>query len=74
MRLSIWMTLFELVHDTLSATNRMCNILTILPQLTQEFQFPVAAFHHAHEAYLVPDVLKKAYGQISNTSVTIAEN
>lgn len=31
-------------------------------QLTQEFQFPVAAFHHAHEAYLVPDVLKKAYG------------
>ncbi|KAK7692722.1 hypothetical protein QCA50_004355 [Cerrena zonata] len=30
-------------------------------RLTQEFQFPVAAFHHAHEAYLVPDVLKKAY-------------
>ncbi|CAL1706960.1 unnamed protein product [Somion occarium] len=30
-------------------------------RLSQEFQFPVAAFHHAHEAYLVPDVLKKAY-------------
>ncbi|KAJ3936108.1 MAG: carbohydrate esterase family 9 protein [Lentinula lateritia] len=25
--------------------------------------FPVAAFHHAHETYLVPDLLKKAYGQ-----------
>ncbi|CCM03596.1 uncharacterized protein FIBRA_05734 [Fibroporia radiculosa] len=30
-------------------------------RLTNEFQFPIAAFHHAHEAYLVPDTLKKAY-------------
>ncbi|KAI0690099.1 hypothetical protein BC835DRAFT_1281669 [Cytidiella melzeri] len=30
-------------------------------RLTNEFQFPVAAFHHAHEAWLVPDVLKRAY-------------
>ncbi|KAL6305041.1 carbohydrate esterase family 9 protein [Sparassis latifolia] len=31
-------------------------------RLTNEFRFPISAFHHAHEAYLVPDVLKKAYG------------
>ncbi|KAJ3568393.1 hypothetical protein NP233_g5742 [Leucocoprinus birnbaumii] len=31
-------------------------------RLTNEFEFPVAAFHHASEAYLVPDVLKRAYG------------
>ncbi|OCH88859.1 carbohydrate esterase family 9 protein [Obba rivulosa] len=31
-------------------------------RLTNEFQFPIAAFHHAHEAYLVPEVLKRAYG------------
>ncbi|KAH7908470.1 hypothetical protein BJ138DRAFT_352435 [Hygrophoropsis aurantiaca] len=30
-------------------------------RLSNEFQFPVAAFHHAHEAYLVPEVLKRAY-------------
>ncbi|KAI0930402.1 hypothetical protein AcV5_007126 [Taiwanofungus camphoratus] len=30
-------------------------------RLSNEFQFPIAAFHHAHEAYLVPDVLKQAY-------------
>ncbi|PCH43667.1 hypothetical protein WOLCODRAFT_153717 [Wolfiporia cocos MD-104 SS10] len=30
-------------------------------RLSNEFEFPIAAFHHAHEAYLVPDVLKKAY-------------
>jgi hypothetical protein len=29
---------------------------------TNEFQFPLAAFHHAHEAYLVPDLLKSAWG------------
>ncbi|KAF7318200.1 Carbohydrate esterase family 9 protein [Mycena chlorophos] len=31
-------------------------------RLTQEFKFPIAAFHHAHETYLVPDLLKQAYG------------
>ncbi|KAI0038899.1 carbohydrate esterase family 9 protein [Auriscalpium vulgare] len=33
-----------------------------LIRLSNEFQFPIAAVHHAHEAYLVPDVLKRAYG------------
>ncbi|KAJ7220031.1 hypothetical protein GGX14DRAFT_585165, partial [Mycena pura] len=31
-------------------------------RMSQEFQFEVASFHHAHEAYLVPEVLKLAYG------------
>lgn len=29
---------------------------------SNEFKFPVAAFHHAHEAWLVPELLKKTYG------------
>ncbi|EIW61570.1 composite domain of metallo-dependent hydrolase [Trametes versicolor FP-101664 SS1] len=33
-------------------------------RLTQEFKFPIASFHHAHEAYLVPDALKNTYGGI----------
>ncbi|KII92269.1 hypothetical protein PLICRDRAFT_37059 [Plicaturopsis crispa FD-325 SS-3] len=33
-----------------------------LVRLSNEFQFPIAAFHHAHETYLVPDLLKRAYG------------
>ncbi|KAN0129749.1 carbohydrate esterase family 9 protein [Lactarius tabidus] len=33
-----------------------------LIRLTNEFKFPIAAVHHASEAYLVPDVLKRAYG------------
>ncbi|KAL1744952.1 hypothetical protein HDZ31DRAFT_37449 [Schizophyllum fasciatum] len=31
-------------------------------RLSNEFKFPIAAFHHAHESYLVPEVLKRAYG------------
>lgn len=31
--------------------------------LSNEFKFPIAAFHHAHEAYLVPEVIKSAYGE-----------
>ena len=32
-------------------------------QLSNEFKFPIAAFHHAHEAYLVPDLIKQAWGK-----------
>ncbi|KAI6132248.1 hypothetical protein EDD16DRAFT_1775935 [Pisolithus croceorrhizus] len=31
-------------------------------QLTNEFRFPVASFHHAGETYLVPDLLEKTWG------------
>ncbi|KAH9913691.1 uncharacterized protein BXZ73DRAFT_106870 [Epithele typhae] len=33
-----------------------------LVRISNEFKFPIAAFHHAHETYLVPDTLKAAYG------------
>lgn len=37
-------------------------------KLSNEFKFPIAAFHHASEAYLVPDLLKQTYGE-SATSI-----
>ncbi|KAG6832608.1 hypothetical protein H0H92_014444 [Tricholoma furcatifolium] len=36
--------------------------LDALVRVSNEFKFPIAAFHHASEAYLVPDLLKKTYG------------
>ncbi|KAG6333567.1 hypothetical protein ID866_5529 [Astraeus odoratus] len=33
-----------------------------LIRLSEEFQFPIASVHHASEAYLVPHLLKRAYG------------
>ncbi|GAA5909922.1 hypothetical protein JCM8208_000990 [Rhodotorula glutinis] len=44
--------------------NTHCYETTDLDQyvrLTHEFEFPVAAFHHAHETFLVPDLLKSAW-------------
>ncbi|KAI0832753.1 composite domain of metallo-dependent hydrolase [Trametes gibbosa] len=38
--------------------------LDAMVRLTQEFKFPIASFHHAHEAYLVPEMLKNTYGGI----------
>ena len=35
-----------------------------LHKLSNEFKFPIATFHHAAEAYLVPDILKQTYGMI----------
>ncbi|EPE09780.1 carbohydrate esterase family 9 protein [Ophiostoma piceae UAMH 11346] len=29
---------------------------------TNEFEFPVRAFHHAHQTFLVPEILKRAWG------------
>ena len=29
---------------------------------TNEFQFSIRAFHHAHQSYLVPEILKRAWG------------
>ncbi|KAI0635470.1 composite domain of metallo-dependent hydrolase [Trametes polyzona] len=34
-----------------------------LVRISNEFKFEIAAFHHAHETYLVPDTLKAAYGK-----------
>ncbi|KAJ3802991.1 carbohydrate esterase family 9 protein [Lentinula aff. detonsa] len=34
-----------------------------LVRLSNEFKFPIAAFHHASETYLTPELLKRAYGK-----------
>lgn len=36
--------------------------LSALAELSNEFQLPIAAVHHAHEAYLVPGLLNRTYG------------
>jgi hypothetical protein len=36
-------------------------LMDALGQLTDEFEFPVASFHHAGETYLVPELLKKTW-------------
>lgn len=41
---------------------------------TNEFNFSVRAFHHAHQTYLVPEVLKRAYGDRPPAAALFADN
>ncbi|KAI1660447.1 hypothetical protein F4813DRAFT_349999 [Daldinia decipiens] len=41
---------------------------------TNEFKFPVRAFHHAHQTFLVPEILKRAYGDTPPASALFADN
>ena len=41
---------------------------------TNEFNFSVQAFHHAHQTYLVPEILKRAYGRRPPAAALFADN
>ncbi|KAH7029293.1 uncharacterized protein B0I36DRAFT_325429 [Microdochium trichocladiopsis] len=41
---------------------------------TNEFKFAVRAFHHAHQTYLVPEILKRAWGSSPPASALFADN
>ncbi|OLN81045.1 hypothetical protein CCHL11_09415 [Colletotrichum chlorophyti] len=41
---------------------------------TNEFKFPIRAFHHAHQTHLVPEVLKRAWGNNPPASALFADN
>lgn len=41
---------------------------------TNEFKFPVRAFHHAHQTFLVPEILKRAWGPTPPASALFADN
>ena len=41
---------------------------------TNEFEFPVRAFHHAHQTYLVPEILKRTWGGRAPSSAIFADN
>ncbi|KAH0421556.1 carbohydrate esterase family 9 protein [Colletotrichum camelliae] len=41
---------------------------------TNEFKFPIRAFHHAHQTHLVPEILKRAWGDDPPASALFADN
>ncbi|KAH6651657.1 amidohydrolase [Truncatella angustata] len=41
---------------------------------TNEFKFPIRAFHHAHQTFLVPEILKRAWGPSPPASALFADN
>ncbi|TFY65180.1 hypothetical protein EVJ58_g2133 [Rhodofomes roseus] len=59
-----WEALVDVLRGRVKVHNHCYETVDLddMVRLTNEFKFSIAAFHHAHETYLVPDTLKKAYG------------
>ncbi|EJD41715.1 hypothetical protein AURDEDRAFT_115328 [Auricularia subglabra TFB-10046 SS5] len=59
-----WEALVDVLRGRVKIANHCYEPVDLdgMVRLTNEFHFSIAAFHHAHEAYLVPDLLKKQYG------------
>ncbi|KIM40067.1 hypothetical protein M413DRAFT_446222 [Hebeloma cylindrosporum] len=60
-----WEALVDVLRGRVKVHNHCYEATDLdgIVRLTNEFKFSIAAFHHAHETYLVPDLLKKAYGK-----------
>ncbi|KAF8897048.1 hypothetical protein CPB84DRAFT_1781415 [Gymnopilus junonius] len=59
-----WEALVDVLRGRVKVHNHCYEATDLdgIVRLTNEFKFSIAAWHHAHETYLVPDLLKKAYG------------
>ncbi|KZT72054.1 composite domain of metallo-dependent hydrolase [Daedalea quercina L-15889] len=59
-----WEALVDVLRGRVKVHNHCYETVDLddMVRLTNEFKFSIAAFHHAHETYLVSDMLKKAYG------------
>ncbi|KAK4150247.1 hypothetical protein C8A00DRAFT_37167 [Chaetomidium leptoderma] len=65
-----WESLGALLRDQVRLNTHCYTIpdLEAFVDHTNEFKFKVQAFHHAHQTYLVPEILKRAYGGVSPAS------
>ncbi|KAJ7636949.1 carbohydrate esterase family 9 protein [Roridomyces roridus] len=59
-----WEALVDVLRGRVKVHNHCYEAVDFdgMVRLTNEFKFSIAAFHHAHEAYLVPELIKKTYG------------
>ncbi|KDQ57519.1 hypothetical protein JAAARDRAFT_156260 [Jaapia argillacea MUCL 33604] len=59
-----WEALVDVLRGRVKIQNHCYETVDLddIVRLSNEFKFPIAAFHHAHETYLVPETLKRAYG------------
>ncbi|KAL2163222.1 hypothetical protein VTH06DRAFT_5278 [Thermothelomyces fergusii] len=71
-----WESLGALLRDQVRLNTHCYTIpdLEAFVDHTNEFKFKVRAFHHAHQTYLVPEILKRAYGGEPPASAMFADN
>ncbi|RDB22753.1 hypothetical protein Hypma_010022 [Hypsizygus marmoreus] len=61
-----WEALVDVLRGRVKISNHCYETVDLddMVRLSNEFEFPIASFHHAAEAWLVPDLLKKTWGGI----------
>ncbi|KDQ64250.1 hypothetical protein JAAARDRAFT_64138 [Jaapia argillacea MUCL 33604] len=66
-----WEMLVDVLRGRVKISNHCYEAVDLddIVRLTNEFQFPIASFHHASEAWLVPEVLKRTWGGIPSISM-----
>ncbi|TFY76655.1 hypothetical protein EWM64_g7357 [Hericium alpestre] len=66
-----WEALVDVLRGRVKISNHCYEVVDIdaLVRLSNEFKFYIASFHHAAEAYLIPDVLKKMWGGIPSVAL-----
>ncbi|KAK1757110.1 hypothetical protein QBC47DRAFT_378423 [Echria macrotheca] len=71
-----WNSLGALLRDQVRLNTHCYTIpdLEAFIEHTNEFKFKLRAFHHAHQTYMVPDVLKRAYGGEPPASALFSES
>ncbi|KAI0692573.1 hypothetical protein BC835DRAFT_1416500 [Cytidiella melzeri] len=59
-----WEMLVDVLRGRVKISNHCYEAVDLddIVRLTNEFEFPIASFHHASEAWLVPDILKRTWG------------
>lgn len=66
-----WEMLVDVLRGKVKISNHCYEAVDLdaLVRLTNEFKFHIASFHHAAEAWLVPDVLKRMWGGIPTVAL-----
>ncbi|KAG2013293.1 hypothetical protein CC2G_010222 [Coprinopsis cinerea AmutBmut pab1-1] len=66
-----WEILVDVLRGKVKISNHCYEAVDLdaLVRLTNEFKFPIASIHHAAEAWLVPDVLKRAWGNVPTVAL-----
>ncbi|KAG7093087.1 hypothetical protein E1B28_009375 [Marasmius oreades] len=59
-----WEALVDVLRGKVKIQNHCYEEVDLdgIVRLSSDFNFSITSFHHAHEAYLVPELLKKTYG------------
>ncbi|KAG6833912.1 hypothetical protein H0H87_007923 [Tephrocybe sp. NHM501043] len=59
-----WEALVDVLRGRVKISNHCYEAVDLdnIVRLSNEFKFPIASFHHASEAWLVPELLKKTWG------------